>query len=337
VETVLATIMMNDKINPTKDILINIILNNQNIMEYPEITVQVESNLIQEEIKESLGKKERKTISLTKSINPQTMPQEDTLVVKLIANNKTLDTKVKRIEVIEAVELVKKEKTDRGFMKIIEDITLKNEGNVRYTEGFKTESSILHMLFTSSRPKGKFIKEDGKRYLVIAADIAPGESINIQITRNYVTLLIIVALLAIMMGLYYLFRSPLTIRKQATNIALKEGGVSELKVVLNISNRSKNKIKNIEIIDRIPNIVDIEKCLTIGTLQPTKILKHEKKGTIIKWFIEWLESGDERVISYKIKSHLSILGEFNLSPTIARFNFNGKEITTNSNSLGIRA
>jgi len=335
VETVLATILMDDKIDPTKDIPIRIILNNQNIIEYPELVIKIESNLIKEEVKESLGKREKKTISLTKNINPQTPPQEDTLVVKLIANNKTLDTKVKRIEIIGNNELVKDENIKKSFLKTVEEITLKNIGNMEYREGMKIESSLIQMLFTSSKPKGKFIKEGEKRYLSIPVNLPPGGRTTIQITKNYITLLIIVILIAIIVGLYYLFRSPLTIQKKAANIAYKEGGVSELKVILNVINRSKNKLKGIEIIDKIPNIADLEKGLTIGTLHPTKILKHERKGTIIKWFIEDLEAGDERVISYKIKSHLSILGEFNLTPTIGKFKFKGKEIITHSNSLGI--
>jgi hypothetical protein len=335
VETVLATIIMNDKINPTKEVPIRITINNQNIIEYPEIIVKVESNVIKDEIKESLGKKEKKTITLTKDIDPQTPPQVDTLVVKLIAKNKTLDTEVKRIEIIEAKEISKDSETEARFLKTVEQITLKNIGNVQYREGIKIESSLLQMLFTSSRPKGKFVKEEGKRYLVIPVDIAPGETANIQVTKNYITLLVIVALVAIIILLYYIFRSPLTISKKATNITYKEGGVSELKVVLNISNRSNSRLKNIEVIDRIPNIADLEKGLTIGTLHPTKILKHEKKGTLIKWVIDELDKGDERVISYKIKSHLSILGEFSLAPTIVKFRFKGKEIITHSNSLGI--
>ncbi len=335
VETVLANIIMDDKIDPTQDIPIRITLNNQNIMEYPEITVNIESNLIKDEIQESLGKREKKTISLNKKIDPQTPPQEDTIVVKLIANNKTLDTKIKRIEIVGNNELVRKEDVKKSFLKTVEVITLENTGNMEYTDGFKVESSTIQMLFTSSKPKGKFIKEDDQRYLFIPITLQPGESATIQITKNYITLLIIVALIAIIIGLYYLFRSPLTLQKKATNIAYKEGGVSELKVVLNVINRSKNKLKGIEIIDKIPNIADLEKGLTIGTLHPTKILKHERKGTIIKWFIEELEAGDERVISYKIKSHLSILGEFNLAPTVGKFKFKGKEIITHSNSLGI--
>lgn len=335
VETVLATILMDNEIDPTKEIPIKIALNNQNIIEYPDLLVKIESNLIKDEIKDSLEKKEKKTISLTKNINPQTPPQEDTLVVKVISNNKTLDTKVKRIEVIEHKEISREEKTKTKFLKIIEEITVKNVGNVQYKEGIKIESPLIQTLFTSSKPKGKFVKEDGKRYLLIPVDILPGESSTIQVTKNYVTLLIIGILAVIVIILYFIYRSPLTIRKTAANIALKEGGVSELKVVLNVSNRSNSKLEGIEIIDRIPNIADLERGLTIGTLHPAKILKHERKGTIIKWVIDELDAGDERVISYKIKSHLSILGEFSLTPTVARFKFKGKDVITHSNSLGI--
>ncbi|MBW2989650.1 hypothetical protein KY358_05025 [Candidatus Woesearchaeota archaeon] len=335
VETVLATISVDDKIDPTKGMPIKVILNNQNIIEYPEITVKVESSLINEEIKESLGKKEKKTVTLTNKIDPKTPPQEDTIVVKLMANNKTLDTEVRRVEIIEVKNIIKKENVEMGFLKSTKEIRISNEGNIKYSDGLKVESSTLQMLFTSSRPKGRFVKEDGKRYLAIPVELAPGESTTAYVTNNYITLLIIFILLAVIIALYYVLRSPLTISKKSTNIALKEGGVSELKIILNVSNRSKRKINNIEIIDRIPNIINIEKGLTIGTLHPTKILKHERKGTVIKWHIDSLDAGDERVISYKVKSHLSIVGEFNLTPTIAVFRYNGKEVTSRSNSLGI--
>jgi hypothetical protein len=134
---------------------------------------------------------------------------------------------------------------------------------------------------------------------------------------------------------YFVLRSPLTVKKTASNIALKEGGVSELKVILNVSNRSNNKINDIEIIDKIPNIADLEKGLTIGTLQPSKILRHEKKGTMIKWVIEELHAGDERVITYKVKSHLSIVGEFSLAQAVAKCRYKGKTVISHSNSLGI--
>jgi len=335
VETVIATILMDDKIDPSKEIPISIGLNNQNIFEYPEVLVIIESNLIKDSIKESLQKKEKKTITLTKNIDPKTPPQEDTIIVKLISNNKTLHTDVKRIEIIESENIVKDSKKHGKFLKSIEDITITNKGNVEYEKALKVESSLMQMLFTSSAPKGKFVKEEGKRYLLVPLKISPGESQTVKVIKNYITLLIIAVLFGALVLVYYILRSPLVIRKKAANIAYKEGGVSELKVILSISNRGKSKLTNIEIIDKVPHIADLEKGITIGTLHPNKILRHDRKGTIIKWIVDELEAGDERVISYKIKSHLSILGEFSLSPTIGKILVNGKEVITHSNSLGV--
>jgi len=335
VETVLATITIDEHIDPTKEIPIKITLNNQNPIEYPNLIIKLDSKVIKEEIKESLGKKEKKTITLSKTISPQTPPQEDTLVLNLISNEKTLDTKVKRIEIIAHKELSKDEKVNERFLKAEKKITFTNIGNVKYEENVKIETSLIRGLFTSSNPKGKMIKEDEQRYMVIPVNLSPGESISITVTQNYITLLVLGCFGIIITILYYMLRSPLTLKKSAANVSFREGGVSELKVVLNITNRSKEKLYGIEIIDRIPNIADLEKGLTIGTLHPTKILKHEKKGTIIKWVIDELDTGDERVISYKIKSHLSILGQFSLSQAIAKFKFDGRDVISHSNILGV--
>lgn len=336
VETVIASISMDDKIDPSKEIPISILLNNQNIIEYPEIIITVESNLIKDVVKESLGKREKKTISLVKSIDPQTPPQEDAIIVKLVSNNKTLHTEIKRIEVIGKEDISQDKKVEKRFLKKVEEITLVNNGNLLYERDYKVPISLINELFTSSNPKGgQFIKEDSGRYLSIPLKIEPGVKATLTITKNYISILAVILLAGVIILVYYLLRSPLIIAKKAANISYKEGGVSELKVILTISNRGKGKLRNIEIVDKVPHIADLEKGLTIGTLHPSKILKHDNKGTIIKWVIDELEAGDERVISYKIKSHLSILGQFNLSPTIGKFQSHGKEVVTHSNSLAV--
>ena len=60
-----------------------------------------------------------------------------------------------------------------------------------------------------------------------------------------------------------------------------------------------------------------------------------KKGVMIKWNIETLEAGDERVLSYKMKSRLSILGEFNLPAATARTKIGNKVIISNSNRVSV--
>ena len=135
---------------------------------------------------------------------------------------------------------------------------------------------------------------------------------------------------------YYVLRSPLLMIKEASNIVKKEGGTSEMTVILHIKNRSKNKIKGIEITDYITALVSVSHDISIGSLQPTKVLKHEGKGsTIVKWNIDNLDASEERVLSYRIKSKLSILGSFSLPAANAVFKSNDKTMTSTSNRLSV--
>ena len=108
-----------------------------------------------------------------------------------------------------------------------------------------------------------------------------------------------------------------------------------MKVVVRIKNRSSNKISNIEAVDDVPHIAHVEKDLSIGSMHPHAIMKHPKKGLMIKWIIEELEAGDERVLSYKMKSRLAILGELNLPAATARCKVNNNVIISNSNRVSV--
>ena len=133
-----------------------------------------------------------------------------------------------------------------------------------------------------------------------------------------------------------MLRSPLLMVKEASNIVKKEGGISEITVILHIKNRSQSKIEQIEITDFIPALVSVGGDVPIGSLQPNKVLKHERKGTtIVKWTIDTLDASEERVLSYRIKSKLAILGSFNLPAAKAVFKSNNKGFTSTSNRLGI--
>ena len=96
-------------------------------------------------------------------------------------------------------------------------------------------------------------------------------------------------------------------------------------------------MRDIEITDTIPNITSIEKELFIGTLQPYQVMRHEKKGTILKWKVDDLSAGEERVVSYKMKSRLPILGSLSLEGAVAKYNHKKKDKITRSNTLTVRA
>ena len=90
--------------------------------------------------------------------------------------------------------------------------------------------------------------------------------------------------------------------------------------------------ENINITDWIPSIATHKKESHVGTLAPKKILKHLKRGTIIKWEIDALEPFEERIISYKLKSKIAIVGGLTLPHSKIKFETDkGQERTVTSN------
>ena len=81
----------------------------------------------------------------------------------------------------------------------------------------------------------------------------------------------------------------------------------------------------------MPRIASIVKDYDIGTVRPVNVLHDDKKGALIKWKFESLDAGEERVITYKMRSSLTILGGLQLPVAVAKCKSSGHERTTRSN------
>lgn len=336
IPTVIVNIKMPNKIDPREEIPIQLTLSNQNILNISEMTIRIESKNIYTEIKSQIGPKESKTIELKENIDSLTKPQKDALSVTLLIGDRIISGPiVQPIEIIEYAD-AKETATIKSLLKTERRFLFKTN-NDDYGEPIKIETQFLKNIITSTRPKSKFITEDNKRYFSFALTLNANNEMEIRIIENYRPLVFIFFLILIAVLMYFAYRGPLMLRKVTSSVERKEGGISELKIVLNIKNRSKDSLKDIEVIDSIPSITNLEKELFIGTLQPYKVLRHEKKGTILKWKVDDLGVGEERVISYKVKSKLPILGSFSLEAAVAKYNYKGKDSIARSNSLTISA
>jgi len=334
VPTVITGIDVPERIDPRNDIPIKISLNNQNIIDYPELTIKLESNLIKETISAKLGPKEDKLLSYTATLDPLTYPQEDKLVVALLFNNKSIiNPIVRRINIIDYAEpeLINE---DKNFLisKSRYNFVSNKEG---YEGIFKLETTLFDSIFSSTHPKSRIATENGKRYFVFDVKLE-NNSMEVTVTKNFIPLLAAIILVITAVIGYYALRSPLIMLKEVSNIIKSEGGVSAMTIVLHIRNRGQNKLNEIEVNDYVHGLVSIGGDVPIGALQPTKILKHEKKGTtMVRWVIDGLEPSEERVLAYRIKSKLSILGSFSLQGAKASFKSNGKFFTSSSNRASV--
>jgi hypothetical protein len=323
-----------EKIDPRENFKIRIVLNNQNILNYENLTVKVESNLFREELHVPLGPKEDKTVEVTKKIDSMTPPQEDRLVIAIFKDNRMVVSPI--VQKFEIKEYLHQEELQekRSFLKIMKGIKA-TSNNPDYKGVIKIPTTSLQSLLLSTSPRAETIREEDKQYLIWNVRLGKDGTMTINATTNYRPIVIMALAAIAALILYFLFRSPVVVRKSVANIGMSEGGISEAKVVVRVKNRSPAQITNIEVMDTLPNIAHVEKELAIGSMQPHAVLKHPKRGIMLKWTIDTLEAGDERVLSYRMKSRLSILGEFNLPAATARCKVGNKVIISNSNRVSV--
>ncbi len=319
-------------IDPRKPITFTVTLENQNKRLLENLDIKVRSAVINKDYTANLKPLEKKEIELTASVNPRSAPQKDWLKVSVIAAEADqafqFDLPPVQYEVISYGDFSDAAQIKKEFLKTTYSLEVTNAGNKLRRDIYRRETGYIQNIFVGAEPKAAKVAGGLEWELELEA----GESIDIEYRVNYQPLFAIIIILLVAGLAYYLFRSPVSINKSASVISTREGGISELRIILEIRNRSKSTVKNIRLIDMVPRIAEHLKQYDPGTLKPDKTIQHEKKGTLVKWHIEELPAHEERVISYKIRSKLSILGGVTLPVAVAKFETVKGDRTTQSNA-----
>jgi hypothetical protein len=223
-----------------------------------------------------------------------------------------------------------------AFYKVETSYNFRNNGNVMKTETVYEPISILKTLFLSTEPKAELVRQDGKSYLAWSLQLRPNETQVVKVTENYLPLLIFVLVVLAVILVIALMRGPITVNKTATLIAKQEGGIGGLKVVIRIKNHTKVMMRELEVVDSVPNIVAVDRNIEAGHLAPTNVVDRGSRGILVKWKLGDLEPNEEKIVSYKAVSRLTILGSFTLPATVVRCIQNYKEKMAYSNRLRIK-
>ena len=321
-----------EEVDPRNPFDLKINLLNKNRLDIPELIITVESKLFSGETVTSLGPQEKKTEVFAVTYDKLTVPQEDLLIVTVSADKGSFTTK-KQVKVKEYSDLHVDEKAKRFFLKDIVSRVYFNEGNVVNTEAVVYGTALFNQIFTKTTPKAEVIKKDGQRMYTWKLSISPEGTQVITVVTNFRPLFFIIILIILGVIGYYVFRSPLVITKEATVLNKEEGGISHIKVLLHLKNRSNKPAENVVIMDRVTHIAEVEREFSHGTLAPEKILKHEKKGTVLKWSITMLEAYEERILTYKLKSRLNVIGSMKMPQATVKFkNAKGNTVKISSNT-----
>ncbi len=327
---------MPQKIDPRENVNIEISLRNRNNLDIEELIIRLESKLINKEYSIPFSGLEERTDEFIFQLNPLVAPQENTLVITLIRDNETVNKVYKQYQIIAYSDLIEDKTIKRGFLKTTHNIEIYNDGNIEKSGEYRLETNFFKKLITFKNLDTVSSREE-PGYIIFEYTLQPQETQIIQVTVNYGIYIYAALLVILIIILYFTLRSPVLVKKEAKVIgSMKKEGASEIKVMLHIKNRSQKNVENVKIIEKIPRLVKFEKGSYVGTMAPDKVIEHAKLGTTIRWNITSLEPFEERIITYKIKSKLNIIGGFSLPKVIIRFEtINGKERTIYSNKCKI--
>ena len=325
-------------IDPRVPIPLELYIRNRNRLNIDEMQLVISSSLFSEDKIISLEPMSETREKLQYLIEADTKPMQDSLFIALKYKNKTVNKETILFEIIPYSEFVEEQDNIQEVFKKTTEYTITNEGNIKKKGEFRAKISVLQNLFTQTSPKPTEINLK-EQYYEWMLDLQPNEQVEIKLIRNYRPALYILLMTLVVIMVYFLYRSPIIIKKESIVVGSTEEGISQMKVLLHLRNRSADLIGNVSLTDLIPPFADLISEEHVGTLSPTKVLRHHKKGTIIKWDFEAVEPFEERIISYRIKTRMTIVGGFILPRAKIKFMRKDTERTVKSNksqvSLGL--
>lgn len=320
ISSIALNIEIQTQIDPRKEIPLEVYLRNRNAKEYNNLTIKIQSQLLNKQYETEFRAVEEKTEEFIFRLDPYQAPKEDNLIVTIYNGNETINQVKVPIRVIAYSEVKEEVKVDKKFLKTTTTVRLTNFGNIDNKDPYKHNINFFDKFVVFTNPDNSYItKENNQRQIVFPVDLSPGDQLTIEITTNYRFVAYTVLIIIIIIISYYQFRSPVIVKKDAMGNEPSHDGVSEFKVKVMIKNRSQDPVENVKIIEMIPSLAVLVKEAAIGTLEPSKIIRNDSKGTLVRWDINYLEPFEERIITYRLKSKLNIVGGLTLQPTKAKF------------------
>ena len=309
-------------VDPRENLKVTVQLRNRNQRDLKNLSIRIDSeNVFFRELQTDLEPRREKTTDFIFELNPLLSPGDYNFKVSLYYP--ITDSVISEYDGVFKVDfysaITPKRETSSSWFRTTDTITLENIGNYESSKEITIKAPWLKRIFMSSDPKGELVRIDGKSYLQWNPSLKPVEVKLIQVHTNYRSLVIAGILIVIGLVLYFLLRSPIMVLKEAAVVGEDDEGISEVKIRVFIKNRSSGNVHNISVTDRIPGITEFVESQHLGSLRPTRVTKTAKKGTILYWDLDRLESYEERIITYRIKSKLKIVGDMSLPKVRVKF------------------
>lgn len=245
------------------------------------------------------------TNTLTPTFNISSTGTE-TITAVLEHNNYRQETsfnvEISSIEKSEKTEnkVAKRVETSHGILSLTKQTVAKNQKDSAAEVEISRTMPVFYMPFISTEPEpDQRTRENIYTTLVWTADLQPDEERAFNYTLYYwmpVTLLVV-----LIGGLVTLKRR--IVRKSISKTGKKDDG--KVKIYLDIENKSRKKMEDIEIHDFVPAMLDVKE--EFDTMEPE--LEENEYGTRLIWKIDSIEPKESRVLTYQVESDMEVESE----------------------------
>ncbi|RME54677.1 hypothetical protein D6777_03030 [Candidatus Woesearchaeota archaeon] len=318
-----------DKVEPGRDYELKVLLKNNLNTQIKNARLIVSSDLFNEELGLKFYALQDIEQKFKFPISALTKPGTYNVEVKVLYNNEIIERSTFTFVVTENKDVKEKKTENLGLIIKTYSVEKTNYGNTKVSESYSINLNKFQQLFATYSEQPSSVKGNKVSWVF---DIEPNKSHTVSVKVSYVPLVIVLVVLVIIMIVLYVWSSrKLSVTKEILKLREDKDGITELKVLLHIKNKTKKTLRHLSVIEHLPKILEPMK--DFGTLKPERVQKGSKGYRVI-WLIPELVSGEERIISYNVRSKINIVGSFVLSPTIVRYKgLRGKKLEFESNEV----
>lgn len=320
---------INSKIDPRDKVSVQVSLRNRNSLDIDKFTVRIKGDHFSSEKDYSLNGLEERSFEYQYDVPPLLKPGTYKLTADVIVNNTSISEVEKLYDIIPYSIIDRNSDTKTVWLKTTSVTTLTNKGNIKKVVPADVKLPFFKKVFSRVRIEANSYENIAKNSWSVT--MTPNEQAKITIIENYRVLPILGILIILVLFLYFSLRSPIVLSKQTIVTGKDQEGISEMKIRVFIRNRTAKPYYNVRVLDKVPSIAHVAESDSLGAMQPNKIIRTEKRGTILKWDFETLEAYEERIVTYTIKARLKIIGNLGLPSVKIKFeNAKGSQRTTES-------
>jgi hypothetical protein len=322
-----------DSINPNKEHLFRVNLDNTYDISLEDVVLVLESDYFEKELNFSIKPHGEIDLEFPVSFEGTVNEGENPLFLRFYSNDNLIYEFEETMHIGYFTEVSGVGAPEDGFLYDKETLVRTNTGNVVSHEVYTKGISWFTKYFTTTNPDPDVIsKQDGGYLYTWSFDLEPDESKTIVIETSYRAFVfwLIVAILVIAFLIYW-FRRDLSLNKKIVSVKKGEHGYYILNVMLTLKNKTLKNIKNVKVMDRLGGRVE---SATPYGLYNSNIYKSDSgKSTKIIWSIPNVGKRENIVLRYTMKYKPYIIKS--VPPAVAKYLRHGKAVHVKSKRADI--